>query len=661
MQHYLIAIVLIFCSGILAFLTGRRKWLASVAGSGGCIIGAAVFATDAVSVLSGNLVADSLLVFPLGIATLRLDALSAFFSLPVLLVCSVAAFYAAAVSRHEKQDLGGFWFFFNLLFAAMLLLIVSANAFTFLSAWEVMSVAAFFLITHRDEIFTARSAGWKFLVASHIGTAGLFILFAVLANNAGSLEFADFSNAALPAGTGTIIFFLGLFGFGVKGGLLPLHVWLPDSYTYSDAHVSAVLSGAMSKMGFYGLIRVIMFLPATEETWGWTLAVGGLITGIFALITGMAQLDLKKVIAYSSMENAGIILVALGAGVLAMTWKQPVIVFAAFAGALLHVLNHAVCKGLLFLGSGSIYWGIGTRKLEAMGGLAGKMPFTALTFGIASAAIAGLPPFNSFISEFVIFTAGLEAATIKSSSALVLSAIIMVGLALIGGLAAACFARTFGLVFLGASRSEKKHEPEEVHGLVKIPMLVLLVAIVCLAFGSPWLINTVARVAGCVCAPAGFDFSAGNEAAALAEPLKVIAAISLALVLLVIGGWLVRRRFFSAGDENERCTWDCGFAAPDARIQYTSSSFSQPLVETFSAVIRPYRHGEKVSGLFPQHASFRTDSPDSLLRYWFTPLFGLVDRILLPLRALQHGRLHLYICYVAITLLFLLIWKVVSI
>ncbi len=660
MQHYLMAILIISGGGALAWLTGRLRALSAIVGALSCLTGGGMaFVAVIRSLFMGQSTESYLLNLPLGQATLQLDQVSAFFSLPVIFLGSLAAIYAAATFHHDKYEGGGYWFFYNLLLASMLTLLASGNAVLFLMAWEIMSVAAFFLITHRDEIASARNAGWRFFVASHVGTAGLFILFALLSAGAGSFEFSRFASTPITYGSASIIFFLALFGFGVKVGLLPLHVWLPDSYTFADAHVSAILSGAMSKMGFYGLIRVMMFLPVMEESWGWAMAIGGLLTGIFAMVTALAQHDLKKVISYSSMENAGIILMALGCAVLANIWKQPAMAFAALAGALMHILNHATCKGLLFLGSGAVYFGTGTRKLEAMGGLAKSMPYTAFAFGIGSAAIAGLPPFNNFVSEFLIFLAGLKAATVGSSSALLLAGIILTGLGLIGGLAVACFARTFGLVFLGASRSDKKTEPQEILPMVRLPLAIMVFTIFAASLLSPWLLLPVARVAADIGAASGLIFSPADVLVS-AMPLQAISVFSLALLVLVAGGWLLRKKFFSKGDVDERGTWDCGFASPDARIQYTSSSFSQPTSEVFSSIVRPYRHGEKVNGLFPQHASFRTDAPDSLLRYLFIPLFGFIDRMMVPLRALQHGRLHLYICYVAIVLLALLIWKVVA-
>ncbi|MDD3145653.1 MAG: proton-conducting transporter membrane subunit, partial [Candidatus Riflebacteria bacterium] len=542
MQHYLMAIVIISSGGALAWLTGKLRTMSAVIATVSCLAGGALALMTALqSLLNGNSTTSYILNLPLGQATLKIDQVSAFFSLPVIFLGTLAAVYAASTCHRDKYEGGGYWFFYNLLIASMLLLLASGNAILFLMAWEIMSLAAFFLITHRDEIASARNAGWRFFVASHIGTAGLFVLFALLSSSSGSYEFSQFAHAPITFGSASIIFFLALFGFGVKVGLLPLHVWLPDSYTFADAHVSAVLSGAMSKMGFYGLIRVLMFLPKPEESWGWAMAIGGLLTGIFALITALAQHDLKKVISYSSMENAGIILMALGCAVLANIWKQPAMAFAATAGALMHILNHAVCKGLLFLGSGAVYFGTGTRKLEAMGGLAKSMPYTAVAFGIGSAAISGLPPFNNFVSEFLIFLAGLKAATLGNSSALLLAGIILAGLGLIGGLAVACFARTFGLVFLGASRSDKKIEPLEIQPLVRIPLAILVFLIFATSLLSPWILLPVTRVAADIGSASGMLFSP-DDVLASAMPMHAIAIFSLALLALVMVSYLIKMK-----------------------------------------------------------------------------------------------------------------------
>ena len=314
-----------------------------------------------------------------------------------------------------------------------------------------------------------------FEVASHIGTTGIFFLFAILASAAGGFQFETFHSSALAEGSAAVIFFLALFGFGVKVGFFPLHIWMPDSYTFADSHVSAVLSGAMSKMGFYGLIRVLTFLPVHAELWGWVLLFGGLITGIYALVIALVKLDLKKVISYSSMENAGIILMAIGTGILPI--EPPLIAFTAFGCSFYTYLITLYAKAAFSL-AGSVYFATGTRRQEQMGGIGKSMPVTATAFGIASIAISGLPPFNNFISEFLIFMSGLKAASLSTPKSLLLSAAVLLGLGLIGGLAAALFTRSFGLVFLGTPRTKRRLNTKNIKSDVNFTLIILSAAII---------------------------------------------------------------------------------------------------------------------------------------------------------------------------------------
>lgn len=659
MQLFLCAIIVVFIGGFLAFILGKWRQASNFFGALSCLAAAVLTLKPLYAVLIAQQTLDPIsFPLPLSQATIALDAVSAFFALPVVVLGSISALFAAATSNpRNEQYPGAYWFFYNLLMAGMLTLLCSSNAVLFIMAWEIMSVAAFFLIAHRDEHNTTRNAAWRFLIASHIGTAAIFFLFAILANASGGYEFSNFVNAPLAASLPSVVFFLALFGFGVKVGLFPLHVWLPDSYTFAESHVSAVLSGAMSKMGFYGLIRVFMFLPTHLESWGWTLLLGGVVTGVFAMVMALTQLDLKKVISYSSMENAGIIMIALGAGLLANLWDNPLIALAAFMGAFLHVLNHAVCKGLLFLCAGSVYFAIGTRKLEQMGGIAKAMPFTATLFGIGSVAIAGLPPFNSFVSEILIFLAGLKAATLTTPKALLLATVVLMGLGLIGGLAVACFARLFGLTFLGAQRSNRQLNLKNLKPTVNFALLTLAILILAISLGAPTLLAHIYTVVSQVVAPTGKAFTP-EHLQTLLLPIGTVTKISAYLIILICLLTLVKRKFFSKGEETS-LTWDCGFAAPNPRIQYTASSFAQPANEAFIAMNNYQVKGEPVAGLFPKKGSLKTYSDDFAEKSLFKPLFYLVNKYLILFRGLQHGKLHLYICYIAVTLLALLIWKVV--
>ncbi len=659
MQLFLYAIVVVLVGGFLAFLFGKWRQVSNFFGAFSCLVAAALTLKPIYAVLMLEQVLEPIsFVLPLSQATIVLDSVSAFFTLPVVVLGSISALFASATSSpRNEQYPGAYWFFYNLLMGGMLTLLCSSNAVLFIMAWEVMSIAAFFLIAHRDEHNTTRNAAWRFLIASHIGTAAIFFLFAILSNASGGYEFSTFVNAPLAVSLSSAVFFLALFGFGVKVGLFPLHVWLPDSYTFAESHVSAVLSGAMSKMGFYGLIRVIMFLPTHLESWGWTLLIGGVVTGVFAMAMALTQLDLKKVISYSSMENAGIIMIALGTGLLANLWGYPIIALSAFIGAFLHVLNHAVCKGLLFLCAGSVFFATGTRKIEQMGGIGKSMPFIATLFGIGSVAIAGLPPFNSFLSEILIFLAGLKAATLTTPKALLLATVVLMGLGLIGGLAVACFARLFGLTFLGAQRSNRQLNLKNIKPTVNITLFTLALLILVISLGAPVLLTPIYKVVTQVVAPTGKTFSL-EHLQVLMTPVKVVAKISAFLLILTCLVTLIKRKFFSKGEETS-LTWDCGFLEPTSRIQYTASSFAQPANEALIAMNNYQVKTDPIVGLFPERGNLRTYSDDFAEKSLFKPLFYKINKHLIIFRGLQHGKLHLYICYIAVTLLLLLIWKVV--
>ncbi|OQB49597.1 MAG: Hydrogenase-4 component B [bacterium ADurb.Bin157] len=660
MDLFLSAVVAIFVGGIIALFTGKWRGVSNFFGAFSCFLGTIFALKPIYDVLIANKTLEAITIaLPICSASVSLDKISAFFALPIVILGFISAYFAAVtVNPRNEQHPGAYWFFYNLLIAGMLSLVASSNAVLFIMSWEIMSVAAYFLIAHRVEMNTARNAAWQFLVASHIGTTGIFFLFAILASAAGGFQFETFHSSALAEGSAAVIFFLALFGFGVKVGFFPLHIWMPDSYTFAESHVSAVLSGAMSKMGFYGLIRVLTFLPVHAELWGWVLLFGGLITGIYALVIALVKLDLKKVISYSSMENAGIILMAIGTGILANRWNQPLIAFTAFSGALLHIFNHALCKGLLFLCAGSVYFATGTRRQEQMGGIGKSMPVTATAFGIASIAISGLPPFNNFISEFLIFMSGLKAASLSTPKSLLLSAAVLLGLGLIGGLAAALFTRSFGLVFLGTPRTNRRLNTKNIKSDVNFTLIILSAAIIAASIFAPMLISPFAGVVSEIVKPLGITYDPAYIAT-ISAPVKTISLFSLAVILITCIAVFIKSKFLDKNQRSDAPTWDCGFLKGTPRIQYTSSSFSEPANEVFVSVNRLHIRGEKIKELFPAKSSFHTEATDSAEKHLFIPAFNIINKFLIMFRGFQHGKLHLYIFYIAVTLLALLIWKVV--
>ena len=317
---------------------------------------------------------------PGGSLTFGLDGLSAFFCLPILLVSPLAALYGCQYLAHEKKPLGPASFFYNVLTASMLLLLAARNGLLFLVIWEVMAISSFFLVVFDDEHAHVRQAGWTYLVAAHIGTGALLVLFALFGKQANSLDFDLMAKAALSPTMAGILFVLAVIGFGTKAGFIPLHVWLPEAHPAAPSHVSALMSGVMIKTGIYGLLRILTLLGHPSAAWGWTLVIIGLVSGILGVAFALAQHDLKRLLAYHSVENIGIIALGIGAGLLGLAWNQPALAVLGFGGGILHVLNHAVFKSLLFLGAGAVVHSTGTRDIDHLGGLIKSMRWTAVTF-----------------------------------------------------------------------------------------------------------------------------------------------------------------------------------------------------------------------------------------------------------------------------------------
>ncbi|NLT75415.1 MAG: hydrogenase [Planctomycetes bacterium] len=643
--------------GVIALLVNGSKparWIATI----GVWIGCGLASIPVISALGDQAPHPVQWAWsmPGGSLSFALDGLSAFFCLPILLVSPLAALYGVGYLAGHARSLKAVLFFYNVLVASMLMLVATRNGLLFLVVWEIMAISSFFLVIFDDEHAHVRRAGWTYLVATHIGTAALLAMFALLGAGADSLDFTALAAMGRSLTMATVLFALAVIGFGSKAGFFALHVWLPQAHPAAPSHVSALMSGVMIKTGIYGLLRVLTLLGAPSAGWGWTLVIVGLSSGILGVAFALAQHDIKRLLAYHSVENIGIITLGLGAGVLGLSWGQPVLIMLGFGGGILHVLNHAVFKSLLFFGAGAVAHSTGLRDIDHLGGLLKRMRWTGLTFLVASAAICGLPPFNGFVSEFLIYVAAFSGLHAATPGTVVLAIGILTGLALIGGLAAACFAKAFGMVFLGEPRSDHAGGAHEVGPTMRWPMMALAVA--CLAIGllAPLAVRGVLPAVAVV---AGGDPGALLEAAGGAiRGLTGVVYISVTL-LLVTGGLLLFRRLLPRGkQQTETGTWDCGYARPTPRMQYTASSFAQPLVDLFRTLLGTRKRGMAVRGFFPARATFETDTPDAAQERLFAPLFQSIDRLVAPIRRMQHGRVHEYLLYIAATLvLLLLFWK----
>ncbi|MBM4147954.1 MAG: hypothetical protein FJ224_02760 [Lentisphaerae bacterium] len=598
-------------------------------------------------------------VIPAGSLAVGMDALSGFFAFVILTVSALAAVYGHAyLSRTgTARRVSASWFMFNVLVGSMLLVVVARNAVLFLLAWELMSLASFFLVMFDGEKREVRRAGWIYLAATHFGTAFLLVLFGLLGIRSGTFDFSGFSALRPEPVFAGAAFILAVIGFGTKAGLVPLHVWLPEAHPAAPSHVSAVMSGVMIKTGIYGLLRFSTFLGAPMPWWGWTLMGAGVLSGLLGILSALAQRDMKRLLAFSSVENMGIVAMGLGFGFLGISRGSFALAFLGFAGALMHVFNHAVFKSLLFMGAGSVLHAAGTVQLDRLGGLSKSMPVTACAFMVGAAAICGLPPLNGFLGEFLLYRASLGAIAGSGAFAGMEGAglVLLVSLAMVGGLAVACFTKVMGVVFLGEPRDGTAAQAHECPMAMRLPMMVL--AAICLLAGIsavllPGFVEPAVR-----CVVSGPD-AVALAALSLPEGVFSWTAGAGATVLLAAAAlYLLRNALLSRRRVDSAVTWDCGYAAPASRMQYTSSSFSAPIVRQFHAVVRTDTTATRLSGLFPSGASFSSEARDVWREHFYAPLFKLFTAMSARARGLQHGRLNLYILYIVLALVALLAWK----
>ncbi len=509
---------------------------------------------------------------PIDTVSLGIDPLSAFFLLCIfgiggLAVCYASGYFAEVATQ---RAVGPAIACMEILIAAMALVVLARDAVTFLVAWEVMFLASYFLVTFDAHEKRVRAAGFTYLIASHISVVLLFVLFGILVRETGSVEFAAWA-AVRPSGTvATLCFGVALAGFGIKAGVWPLHGWLPEAHPAAPSPVSALMSGVMIKMGIYGLLRTLTFLGPPPLSWGIALLAIGASSALAGVLLALAQHDLKRLLAYHSVENIGIIILGVGIGVLATEASAPDIALVGFAGALLHTLNHGLFKGLLFEAAGAVVHATGSRDMESQGGLLRRMPMTGALFFVGALAISGLPPLNGFASEWLIYIGALHHGILTHGASRVAVAVVPV-LALVGGLASACFVKVFGVVFLGEPRSAPATEAHDVGILFWMPML--LGAAACFAIG-------VAPVAAVRLVSGPAMMLAGPGATPAGLPLSSLNAISLAgllvgagIVAVALGRHLLLRR----REVRDAVTWDCGYAEPTPRMQYTAASFAGPI------------------------------------------------------------------------------------
>ena len=657
MNFVLIAILAFLVFGILSLFTGNQKgFKVDLIRTCGPIGGSILGLIPVIQVLAGKEISAFVIPWQLfnGSFYLEIDLLSAFFLLPIFILTILASFYGLSYLKNyaNQRNLGSIAFFFNLFIMSMVLVVCAKNIIMFLLAWELMALTSFFLVMFESEKSLTKWTGWLYMSLTHLGTACLFVFFFMVADGAISSDFSDIA-ISFDKNKTTICFILALVGFGTKAGMIPFHIWLPEAHPAAPAHVSAIMSGVMIKTGIYGILRTILLIGVPELSLGIVLVILGALSGIIGILFALAQHDIKRLLAYSSVENIGIILLGLGLGLIGIKTQSPTMGVLGLAGAFLHILNHAFFKGLLFFGAGSVIYATHTNRIDELGGVLKRMPITGLTFFIGSVSICGLPPFNGFISELLIYMGSFKEIVVGDfdNTAILIPILAILALVTIGGLAALCFTKVLSIIFLGEPRYKFNHEIKESPAFIVYPMIVL--CLFCVVVGVfPGIMLTMLEEPVALFFPMEVvkkTFLPMREMFGMMTYIYLL-LIGLIAVIAVIRKIIMKRRSYQT-----TVTWDCGYIRPQATMQYTASSFAETLVDIFSFVLRTKKTLDKPSTYFPlKNAGLNTRTSDTFAQKLYYPLYYFFKGHMFKLLKIQYGNINLYMFYIIITLVIML-------
>ncbi|ULA60868.1 MAG: Hydrogenase 4 subunit B [Nitrospira sp.] len=666
--------VLLACyllGGVLPLCTSRPSLQTILAHSGAAAAGVAGIALG----LLGLFAAQPLtLSVPSNIPSLtfalRLDPLAAFFVLTISLVGLAASIYAYGYVREftGRVSVGLLGSLLNGFLLSMTLVVLADNGFFFLILWEAMSLLSYVLVVTDHERPGVREAGLFYLIMTHVGTAFIILTFVIFSQEAGSFSFDDFRHPdqRLPEGLRSIAFFTALIGFGAKAGIVPLHVWLPYAHPAAPSHISALMSGVMIKTAVYALIRVYFdFLEGVFPWWwGFTVLSVGALSALLGVMYALMEHDLKSLLAFHSVENIGIILLGIGAGMIFHTYGLHELAALGLLAGLYHTINHATFKALLFLGAGAVQFATHTRDIEEYGGLLRRMPWTGLFFLIGAVSIAALPPTNGFVSEWLVFQSLFLSVQLPTLFLKLMLPIAAAILALTGALALACFAKAFGMSFLAQPRSAHARQAVEVPLSMRIGMGLLAGSCVVLGLAPMLIVPLLDRVTGPLTGVAISEKVLALDGWVVAPVTVEFSSISTpVLAALLVGGGLVGlliARWLGKGlPVRYSRTWGCGLPLTP-RMEYTATGFVQPIKQVFETIYQPTvkleREFLEQSKYFIRHQRFEFHIEPIFETYMYRPVVTKLLAVAERLRVIQVGSLHLYLTYIFVTLVLLLLW-----
>jgi hydrogenase-4 component B len=598
-----------------------------------------LFSTLSSALFSSNEISSQIILYNF----IRLDGLGTYFLFIVQLIAIPTTIYNFSYLKHYiegKKSVKSFIVFYILLLISTQFIVISNHAILFLISWEFMSMSAYIAMILEKEKEEVQRGSFYYFAASHVLIFILYIIFFLLHQQTGSWFFSNYHLSFTTGIIVSIIFILSFVGFGIKAGFMPFHFWLPQAHPIAPTVLSAFLSGVVIKMGIYGILRTYLFIKPVPEWAGWFILIISIISAIFGVWYALAQHDIKRLLAYHSIENIGIIGIGIGIGFIGSANNLPAVEVLGFGGALLHTLNHAIFKSLLFIGSGVVYQNLGTRNIELMGGLIHRAKYIALLFLIGSVAISGVPPFNGFISEFIIYTGFFKTANELKNYYPILMLIFVVGLAFVGGLAVACFTKVNSIMFLGSERKEVKHFHTSVYDYISLGIFALLCVVI--GFYPQPFVGIVNKVIVS-------DFVSSHPSSALVNIDWLYFTIIFSFIALgIFLFYLIKVKLEKKYGRRTSAAWGCGYKNLNPRMQYTASSFADELNEIPQSVLVYHKKVKVSDNAFPIKSKFESHSKDFVDNKIVLPAYNFLRFIVTKIQFLSQTDIRYYIGFILI-------------
>lgn len=580
---------------------------------------------------------------PISYNFIRLDSLGTYFLFIIQLVAIPTTIYNFSYLQHyieEKRAIKSFVTFYIILLISTQFIVIANHAILFLVSWEVMSMSAYLAMILEKEKEEVQKGSFYYFAASHVLIFILYIMFFLLHQQTGSWFFNDYHLSFSIGIVVPIIFILSFIGFGIKAGFMPFHFWLPQAHPIAPTVLSAFLSGVIIKMGIYGILRTYLFIKPVPKWTGWFILIISIISAIFGVWYALAQHDIKRLLAYHSIENIGIIGIGIGIGFIGSANNLPAVEVLGFGGALLHTLNHAIFKSLLFIGSGVVYQNLGTRNIELMGGIVHRGKYIAVLFLIGSVAISGIPPFNGFISEFIIYTGFFKTANELQNYYPILMLMFVVGLAFVGGLAVACFTKVNSIMFLGSERKEAKHFHTSIYDYISLGIFALLCIVI--GFYPQPFVGIVNKVI-----VSNFVSSHPSSALVNIDWLNftiIFSFIALGVFFLYLLKVKIEKKF----GKRTSPAWGCGYENLTPRMQYTASSFANELNEIPKSILVYHKEVDVSDNAYPLKSKFVSHSKDFVDSKIVLPSFRFLSFLVTKIKFLSQTDIRYYIGFILI-------------